>query len=347
MNTKTHQRQFRQAEDFKRVRNVSELCRLLKIDKRRLSLMVKQPRYNSFSIPKKGGGERHIETPAPPLKKVQAKLNRYLQSVYYFEKSSASYGFILGVRNDEDRRNVLTNAKKHLGRPYLLNIDMKDFFHSVSKKRVLDIFENPPFDFQKDLAAILAKLTTHKERLPMGTPTSPVLSNFACKDLDQQLISLSRKRKWMFTRYADDLSFSAHSSFSQQDVETLGHIIQEQGFIVNKQKLKQLGPKDAKIVTGLLLADKVELAPGYLSTLESDIRKLKQVMEVQNVQGELSSKWVEDFKRQIRGRLNFAGFVIGRRKKVYIDLKDQYYTAINPPEEDFGAVSWRSFPYNG
>ncbi|MEL6698491.1 MAG: hypothetical protein AAFP89_19755, partial [Bacteroidota bacterium] len=106
MNTKTRQRQLKLKKAFLSIRSVNDLCRLLKIDKRRLMLMKNQPRYRSFSVPKKGGGERHIETPSPALKKVQTHLNRFLQAVYYFEKSSASYGFISGVRNEEDRRNI-------------------------------------------------------------------------------------------------------------------------------------------------------------------------------------------------------------------------------------------------
>jgi len=95
-----------------------------------------------------------------------------------------------------------------------------------------------------------------------------------------------------------------------------------------------------------LVTDKVQLADGYLEQLRHDIAQLKQVMEAQNLQGQLDSKWVDQLKLQVRGRLNFAGFVVGKRKQTYLDLKDAYYEAINPPEEDFGAVSWRSFPYN-
>lgn len=90
----------------------------------------------------------------------------------------------------------------------------------------------------------------------------------------------------------------------------------------------------------------MDLAPEFLTLLEKEIAQLKNTIEVQNVQGELSTYWVEQFKLQIRGKLNFVGFVIGRRNNRYIQLKDRYYEAINPPEDEFGAVSWRSFPYN-
>ncbi|MEO1808621.1 MAG: reverse transcriptase family protein, partial [Bacteroidota bacterium] len=284
--------------------------------------------------------------PSPALKKVQTHLNRFLQAVYYFEKSSASYGFISGVRNEEDRRNILTNAKKHIGNPYLLNVDLKDFFHSVRRNHVLEIFQEAPFHFEHDLPGILTKLTVYKGRLPMGAPTSPVLSNLACRQLDENLTELAQKNQWQFTRYADDMSFSAQSPIENIQVELIRHLIHEAGFKVNEKKVRLYGPDEDKIVTGLWVTEKVQLAEGYLEQLQQDIVQLRQVMDAQNLQGQLDSKWVEQLKLQVRGRLNFAGFVMGKRKQVYLDLKDAYYEAINPPEEDFGAVSWRSFPYN-
>jgi RNA-directed DNA polymerase len=347
MNKKTSQRQQTLYRAFCALRGVNDLCRLLRTDKRRLMLVAKQPRYRAFSIPKKGGGERHIETPAPALKKVQSQLNRYLQAVYYFEKSRAAYGFIVGVRNEEDRRNVLTNAKKHLGRPYLLNLDLKDFFHSVRRTQVLSIFQGPPFHFSDDLPGVLTKLVSYKGRLPMGAPTSPVMSNLACRALDEALMQHSQGLGWVYTRYADDMSFSSLKAISDEQLEATQRLITEAAFKLNPHKVQRYGPEEVKVVTGLLLAEtKVDLAPGYLDTLESDLARLQQVMDLQNFQGELNTRWVDQFRQQVQGRINFAGFVLGRRHAAYLDFKDRFYTAINPPEDEFGAVNWRSFPYN-
>lgn len=346
MNQKTYQQEFRLSRDFCRIQSVNELSRLLQEDKRRLTLSAEHVRYKSFSIPKKGGGERHIETPSPALKRIQSKLNRYLQSVYYFEKSHAAFGFIIGVRNDDDRRNVLSNARKHLNKPYLLNMDLKDFFHSVKRKRVLEIFNGEPFNFKNDLPGVLTQLTTYKGKLPMGAPTSPALSNLACRELDERLIHYAQAQEWVYTRYADDMSFSAMRDFRDEQVNEVRTMIREAQFDVNEKKVIRYGPDDEKVVTGLLLRDKATLTDDYLQLLERDIAQLRSVMEVQNFQGEISSRWVDQFKLQARGRLNFAGFVLGKRHPAYLHLKDAYYEAINPPKEDFGAVSWRSFPYN-
>lgn len=345
MDQKTHYEQQKLAKTFVSIKSLYDLCRILKTDTRRIMLMIAHPRYKAFVIPKKDGGERLIENPSPELKKTQSLLNRYLQAVYYFEKSSASYGFIVGVRNDDDRRNVLTNARKHIGRSYMVNLDLQDFFHQISLERVKNIFVGSPFFFNPELAELLTKLTTYSGRLPMGSPTSPVLSNFACREMDEALMKTAEKLEWAYTRYADDLTFSAHKSMESEQVKALREQIQAFGFVINERKVRTYGPEDQKIVTGLLVTHKVELAPDFLPLLEKEIIQLKQVIEAQNTQGDLGSRWVEQLKLQIRGRLNFAGFVMGRRNKRFQQLKDLFYEAINPPEEDFGSASWHNFPY--
>lgn len=151
---------------------------------------------------------------------------------------------------------------------------------------------------------------------------------------------------WMYTRYADDMSFSSQQPIHDEKANSVRAIIRNQGFEVNRAKVKVYGPGEDKIVTGLLVSDKVNLAPDYLPKLEADVDQLGKVIQAQNEQGHLSTRWVEQMKQQVRGRLSFAGFVLRRDDERYMNLKDAYYTAINPPQEEFGAVSWRGFPYN-
>lgn len=346
MDKNSLRRHQRQKKLFCSIRSVRELCRLLKTDERRLRLLCEKPKYKTFTIPKRDGGERQIETPDGELKKILARLNRYLQSVYFFEKSSAAYGFIAGVKNDADRRNILTNAKKHLGNPYLLNIDLKDFFHAVGREQVLAIFADKPFHFKRQLPDLLADLTTYHSRLPMGAPTSPALSNFACRRLDAQLTAFSQDMLWIYTRYADDMSFSSKQLINAEKINSLCKIIEKAGFPVNYRKVKVFGKDEDKVVTGLLVADRVSLSKDYLPNLRREIEQLRSIFVAQNEQGQLTTRWVEKLKQQVRGRLSFAGFVLKRNREEYQALKDLYYEAINPPQEDFGAVSWRGFPYN-
>lgn len=115
------------------------------------------PVYQIFTIPKKGGGERLIETPAAPLKKCLQNLNDYLQALYYLHKTDAAYGFVAQPDKDPDPRNIVANARKHVGNPYLLNMDMKDFFHQVYTARMREVFGQRPFAFGDDAVHLLAQ----------------------------------------------------------------------------------------------------------------------------------------------------------------------------------------------
>lgn len=330
----------------KAARSATTLCTLLGTDRHTLERLALQPRYKVFHLSKSAGGDlRLIEDPAPLLKKVQTTLNLYLQSAYYFERSHAGYGFVVNPVSDDDRRNILTNARKHLHRPWLLQLDLRDFFHHVTEEKVRTIFDAPPLCFKEDITDLLTGVTTYLGRLPMGAPTSPVLSNLACRDLDEALHALATAKQWVYTRYADDLSLSARRPFSGDDLFAIRQIVRDCDFVVNEQKTCLSGPEQDKIVTGILLRGNGELRPGFFAEVEQDVRRLAAVVEAQHFHGELSTHWVEKMKQQIRGKIAFIGFVLGVRNTDYINLRDNYYAACAPPEEDFGAVSWRGFNY--
>lgn len=330
---------------LRKARSVTALCGLLGIEKRQLELLARQPRYKVFHVPKNQEDLRLIEDPSPPLKKIQSTLNAYLQSAYYFEKSYASHGFVVNVKDDDDRRNILSNASKHLRHPWLFQLDLSNFFHYVTTDKVCQVFRDPPLCFTDPLCELLAAATTYQGRLPMGAPTSPVLSNFACRALDEDLLELAATKFWTYTRYADDFSFSSSRTFSADDQYAIRCIIRDHGFEINDKKTRLAGPTDEKIVTGILLRGNGELRPGFMQEIEKEVERLAAVVEAQNYHGELHTPWVEKMKQQVRGKIAFAGFVLGARNPDYIRIKDAYYAAIAPPEDDFGAVSWRGFHY--
>jgi len=330
----------------KAARSTTTLCALLGTDKHTLKRLGMQPRYKVFHLPKSAAGElRLIEDPAPVLKKLQGALNYYLQSAYYFEKSSAGYGFVVNAATDDDRRNILTNARKHLGRPWLLQLDLRDFFHFVTDEKVREVFDSPPLCMKEESADLLTAATTYLGRLPMGAPTSPVLSNLACRALDNTLAALATAKLWTYTRYADDLSFSSSRPFSADEALTLRQIICEHGFMANERKTRLCGPDDEKIVTGILLRGKGELRPGFFEEVDKEVQQLAGVVAAQHFHGELRTHWVEKMKQQLRGKIAFVGFVLSVRNADYIQLRNDFYSACAPPEEEFGAVSWKGFNY--
>lgn len=188
-------------------------------------------RYNKFTIKKKSGSDRTINAPVKGLKSMLRALNYVLQAIY--EPHDAATGFVLN-------KSIVDNAKKHIGHHYVLNLDLKDFFHSFDRNRVKLGFMYEPFNLNGDkepLAFLLASLCTHpfeidgtiQTVLPQGSPTSPTLTNLLCKRLDRRLNGLANRFGATYTRYADDITFSSPHNINKDQKFTaeLNRIIEE------------------------------------------------------------------------------------------------------------------------
>ena len=91
-------------------------------------------------------------------------------------------------------------------KPLLVNIDIKDFFPTVTLEQVFRIFKY--YGYTKKLSYTLAKLCTYRGILPQGSPASPAITNIICLRLDKRLAALGKKYDASFSRYADDITFS-------------------------------------------------------------------------------------------------------------------------------------------
>lgn len=330
--------------------SADDVCRLLGIRSEKLLLLANNPQYREFQIPKKNGKMRHIEDPVPPLKRVQDYLADFLQAVYYFHRTDAAYGFVTRPVDDPSPRHVLSNARQHLAKPWLMNLDMQDFFHTVTQDRVAEVLASPLLELDTEACQMLAALTTHKGRLPMGAPSSPVLSNLASIPLDQDLLALARDEGWTYTRYADDMSFSAAVPFSETAADRIQQYVELWGYQLNPTKKKVYGPDDhQKQVTGLVVSgEQVALPDDYLPSLESAIAHLSKVVDAQFLSPkgrQQDTPWVQDIQQAVNGKLEFARHILGDDHHWVSRLTGAYLDAVRPPE-DYAGLSWLEFGYD-
>lgn len=89
-------------------------------------------------------------------------------------------------------KSIRSNARVHLHKRWLVNIDLKDFFPSIHFGHIFGIFKAEPFNFPERLAREIANLCSFNNSLPQRAPTSPVLSNFVCRRLDNELYKLAK-----------------------------------------------------------------------------------------------------------------------------------------------------------
>lgn len=262
----------REANGLPKLETAAELAAALGITVSRLRWFTYQrpadagTHYRRWSIPKRSGGQRTITAPKKDLMAAQRWALRNV-----FEKlpvHAAAHGFLAG-------RSVATNAQAHAGADVILKVDLKDFFPTITWKRVKGLLRKA--GLAEPVATLLALLTCEAPRelmefrgktlwvatglavLPQGAPTSPAITNAICLRLDRRLSALSAKLGFTYTRYADDLTFSwrKHGEHVKPTLgvlmEGLKAIVTSEGFTLHPDKTAVLRKSTCQRVTGLVV----------------------------------------------------------------------------------------------
>lgn len=160
------------------------------------------PPYKHFVLTKRDGSPRVIAEPRKRLKIIQKKILVFLE-----QRSGAIRPVVHGFMA---KRSIVTNARVHCSSNihHILNLDLQDFFPSITFFRVRGVLQKHPFNFSHHVATVVAHICTLNGTLPQGAPTSPFLSNLVCRSMDRDLTELARRNQATYTRYADDMTLS-------------------------------------------------------------------------------------------------------------------------------------------
>jgi RNA-directed DNA polymerase len=304
----------------------------------KLQELINNPIYNHFCIEKKKGGKRQIYAPNRDLKRLQQRLNFDLQGYYLAIKPAEVHGFVINPRFLGKQSNIVENAKPHVGKKHILNIDLKDFFPSITALRVKQMFSASYFNFNDQIATALTLLTTYKGFLPIGAPTSPVISNFICLWLDKDLKDYSEINGLSFTRYADDLTFSSDIFISKEKILEIRTIIEKNNFNVNEKKLRLRSSNRQQTVTGLVVNEKVNIDRKLLKKIRAmlhDFRcnglevaamrhfRFKIAQDRRNFLNvdALKETYKKQFLQRLAGYVNFVGQVRPKGDRMAIMFK--------------------------
>ncbi len=233
-------------------------------------------KYTEFKIKKANGGEREICAPIEPLKTLQRRLANVLYAcIDTIEaekgKNTTSHGF-------RRKHSIISNARHHKRRRYVLNLDLKDFFPTFNFGRVRGFFINDNrFGVHDKVGTLIAQIACHENLLPQGSPCSPVIADLITNILDARLVRLAKDHKTTYSRYADDITFST----SQKDFPdalakpvagggadwepgaALIKAIEGAGFSINPDKTRMQFRDSRQLVTGLTVNAKVNIRPDY------------------------------------------------------------------------------------
>ena len=333
------------AQQFCACQDIDDLVSL-GFDKNAILLQSLNISYRSFHVRKANGKMRLIEAPAEDLKEVLRQFNYYLQCIYFLNQSEASQGYIITPKNEKSKKNVLENARQHLNKAYLLNVDFQDFFHQISEQRITHLLSTPPFYFESETAQTLAKLFCYKGRLPMGANTSPALSNLYTIVLDNELSQWATSYNVTYTRFVDDLSFSTNDfEFIPKHFQEVDAICKQNGYMINPEKIKYLGKDSIKKVTGLILRETVDIEDTFYQQLNQDLNRMKHLVEVILInRGVVMNEEVRMFKQEIEGQINFIGMIEGYNSQIFYEYRKKLKTAMTPPEEVL-SIRWTNHNY--
>ena len=225
--------------------------------------------YKRFLMPKKAGGHRLISAPMPRLKAAQHWILENVLNIIPIH--SAAHGFVI-------QRSIVSNAAPHVGAELVINLDLKDFFPTVSYKRVKGLFRT--LGYSEQIATILGLICSEPEteqvqldgetyyvatsdrHLPQGAPTSPALTNILCYRFDRRIQGIANKLGFKYTRYADDLSFSHAKGDEKAYLKLMWQVrkvITEEGFNLHPDKIRVMRKGARQEVTGLVVNDKVNI----------------------------------------------------------------------------------------
>jgi hypothetical protein len=295
---------------------------------------LSQKRYTQFVVKKKSGKERTINAPVRGLKSILRVLNFVLQCIY--EPHKAAMGFVW-------EKSIVDNARLHVGQRYIYSIDLKDFFHSFDRNRVKMGFFCEPFNLKAErepLAFLLACLCTHpfevggeiKTVLPQGSPTSPTITNILCHTLDRRLSGLAKRFSLKYSRYADDITFSAYYAFSKNEdflLELERLITEDQKLGINPDKTRLQHAFIRQEVTGLVVNEKPNVRVKYVKQIrmwlyywEKYGQAKAQEIFFRDYMKERSHKINGEplIENVISGKLDFLKMVKGDRDSTYLKL---------------------------
>lgn len=295
--------------------------------------------YCEFDIYKKDNKKRIIYSPDERLKSLQRKIALLLNQIYRVRHPV--HGFVAN-------KSVKTNALSHIRKRYILNVDLKDFFPSITEKRVTGVLMSLGIDDR--VSRIIGRLCCYNGYLPQGAPTSPVLSNMICFRMDKEFLSLAKSLRCIYTRYADDITFSSHQPMTalfEDLVPRLGHfnpnllmpafrsIVATNGFIINPNKAHYADRHSRRIVTGIKINELLNVDRRYVRNIRAALYSVETLgLEAAQEKFRNKHRGTADLGQHLQGKIAWLRHIKGQSDPVFRSIVLRFNK--NFPERKIG-----------
>ncbi|MEH2382055.1 MAG: reverse transcriptase family protein [Nostoc sp.] len=231
------------------LKSKAKLAKLLRVSQIKLKLLTNTEHlYVELDIfdPERGKSRR-VEKPRQDLKGLQKRIEELLKRI-----KVPNY-----IHAPTKGRSYISNAKAHVNATEVCSLDIEKYFPSTLAKHIYWFFHTQ-MKCSSDVAAILTKLSTFKEHLPTGSPSSPMLSYFAHIGMWEAINKIVEMANCTLTVYIDDVTISGNHIPSELiwQVEKQFH---RYGLRSNKKKEKHYINKKSYEITGIIATNQGEL----------------------------------------------------------------------------------------
>jgi hypothetical protein len=160
---------------------------------------------------------------------------------------------------------------------------------------------------------VIAQIACYDNRLPQGSPCSPVITNLITHSLDIRLAALAKKYKCTYTRYADDITFSTRKSVFPPEImneldgeyiagKELTWEIEHAGFSINEKKTRIQYKDSRQDVTGLIVNKRPNTKKEYWRTARAKCNRLFKTGKFTSI---IDGVETDGNLNELEGQLNF------------------------------------------
>ncbi|WP_404396660.1 reverse transcriptase family protein [Idiomarina loihiensis] len=200
----------------KPIGSIESLAETLRINKRLLVGLSRkiEDSYHPFDVKTNSGKIRRVYEPKNKLKIIQKRINREI-----FESVKFPSYLKGAIRDTDDPRDYIINAKEHGRSETLISLDITSFYESITEDKVTDILKYL-LKFPSDVSELLTRLTVLDGKVPQGACTSSYIANLVFFNSEYKLVSRFRRKGIRYTRLLDDITLSSEKDLSTEEVES-------------------------------------------------------------------------------------------------------------------------------
>lgn len=214
-------------------------CSVIGMPLSRVEKMASQGDAYRHCVRVTGGKERAVDVPEPALRDVHARLATLLNRI-----EVPSY-----LHSGQKGLSHLTNALTHAASVRVAKLDIRHFYPSITRDRIWRCFVST-FQCSGDVAALVAKLCTHRGSTPIGSPVSQVLAYHVVRPMLDELQRMAQGEGIRFSCYVDDLSFSGERA-DHEFLAAASAVVRRHGFVPHAEHC--YGTDEDRLITGVLL----------------------------------------------------------------------------------------------